>query len=870
MKTAFQLFHFRPQSRDRHVLASIKRIVILCTAAAPILLAAGALQAWAAGTATATTLAASSASVATGKAVTLTATVKAGSTSVTAGQVNFCNAAAAHCTDINLLGTAQLTTAGTAAIKFIPALGSHSYKAVFVGTTAYVSSSSANSAVTVTGSYPTTTTIAPSGSAGNYTLMATVSSIGNAISPSGTVSFLDTSNANYVLGTASTVNLSTVFSFLNSSTPATGDTPYSIAVADFNGDGIADLAIVNNGDDSVTILIGNGDGTFTAATSPAAGSLPYAVTVADFNGDGIADLAVANSGDGTVSILLGNGNGTFNVGTPLSLGVGSSPVSLVSADFNGDGNADLAVTDLANNTLAIFPGNGSGTFGAPTSISTGKLPWFVAVGDFNGDNIPDLVVLNQGDDTYTVLQGVGDGTFNAKTAVALAAGSNPVSVAAADFNADGKADLAIANFGTNTLSILLGNGDGTFTVHQNPPTGVFPNSVAVGDFNQDGFPDLAVANFGDNTISILFGSSTGSFTTATTLAAGSYPYAIASGIFHANGASAPAVANFGDNTVNVFGSQIAQTATATVNNIAVTGSGNHAVEASYPGDTYYGASISATTPLAAQLVTTALTLTANPTSSAYSNPVTLTATLAPVLGQGHSAGGTVTFWNGLVSLATVPVTSATVSTIVSTLPVGTDSLSAVYSGDTNFAGSTGGATETVSSNFTFTAVAQTIIPNLAPGQSAQFGLQIAPSPSSSTYPGVITFSATAGLPTGATASFSPTSIPVNGPAQTVTMTIQTAALSAANRAPASPLLPVLLGLLLLPLAGARRFARGRANFSRLLNMALLAAALTAVASVAGCGSNSGFFGQSQQSYTVTVTASGGSVTHTATVNLNVQ
>ena len=875
MMTSFPLIHLLHRQQNCRIPSSILQTATRA-AAALLLLAAGAPSAWAgsapASTATTTTLALSSASVASGTAVTLTATVKAGATPVAAGRVNFCNASAAHCTDINLIGTAQLTSAGTAAFKFVAAPGAHSYKAVFTGTAAYTTSSSAASPLTVTNAFHTTTTLAPTGSAGNYTLKSTTTSVGNNLSPTGTVSFLDTSNTNYVLGTASAANLSTVLSFVNSSTPPTGTNPYAVAVADFNGDGIMDMAVVNNGNNSLSILLGVGDGTFTAAASPATGALPYAIAVADFNGDGIPDLAVANAFDGTVTILQGKGDGTFTVETPLNVGTGSNPVALVAADFNNDGNVDLAVTDTGNNTLAIFLGNGNSTFTAAASPATGTLPWAIATGDFNNDGIADLVVINATSSTLTVLQGVGDGTFTAKTPVVLASGSNPISIAVADFNADGKADLVIANFQTgvitpSTLAILLGNGDGTFTAAASPATGVNPNSVAIGDFNEDGVPDIAVANFGDNTVSVLFGTGTGTFTAGGSLAAGNNPYAVASGVFHADGSFSPAVVNFADNTISVFGSQFAQTATATVNNIAIVGTGSHSVEASYPGDSLYGGSVSAASSLTALPVVTTTTLTANPSSSAYSNTVTLTAIIAPVLAQTHVAGGSVTFYNGATSLATVPVTSNTVVTTISTLPVGTDSLTAVYTGDTNFATSTGASSEIVISNFTFAATTTTT-PVLIPGQSAPYNLAIAPLPSASGYPGVITFT-TSGLPTGATASFSPNSIAVNGGAQTVVMTIQTATMSAKSAAPA-PYSPFLLGLLLLPLAGAKRFARTRKSFSRLLSIALLVAGLAAVVSVSGCGSKHGFFGQSPKSYTVTVTASGGTVAHNTTVNLTVQ
>jgi trimeric autotransporter adhesin len=177
--------------------------------------------------------------VAPGSVVTLTAAVTAGGSPLTAGQVNFCAATATYCTDIHLLGTAQLTSAGTAVVNLRPGIGAHSYKAVFVGTTNYVSSASSASALSVTGPYTTTTTVAKSGSPGNYALTATVVGAvdsSSVASPTGSVSFLDT----------------------------TDNWPGVIVTGDFNGDGILDLAVTNATSKNVSILRGLGGGAFAA------------------------------------------------------------------------------------------------------------------------------------------------------------------------------------------------------------------------------------------------------------------------------------------------------------------------------------------------------------------------------------------------------------------------------------------------------------------------------------------------------------------------------------------------------------------------------------------------------------------------------
>ena len=208
----------------------------------------GSTAAWGAGAVTSTSLGVTSGgspvtTVTSGSVVTLTATVTASGAAVTPGTVKFCDAAATYCEDIHILGTAQLTTGGTATMKFIPGIGTHSYKAVFVGTGTYTTSTSSSSAVTVTGAIPaSTTTIAQSGSPGNYNLAATVTGAGTAF-PTGTISFLDASDSNAVLGTASLVAGTSARTFTVSSSPTASSGPYSVAVGDFNGDGKQELAM---------------------------------------------------------------------------------------------------------------------------------------------------------------------------------------------------------------------------------------------------------------------------------------------------------------------------------------------------------------------------------------------------------------------------------------------------------------------------------------------------------------------------------------------------------------------------------------------------------------------------------------------------
>jgi hypothetical protein len=665
-------------------------------------LCGGALRAWAAPGATTTTMAVTSGGsavtmVTSGSVVTLTATVTAAGTAVTVGQVNFCDATAKSCTDIHLLGMAQITKSGTAAIKFGPGIGSHSYKAVFLGTPNgtlnATASTSGTAALTVTGIYPTETTIAQSGSVGNYTLTATVSGAGSTV-PTGTVSFLDASNGDAVLGTAALTAGTAGLSFLNVSETLGGP----VAVGDFNGDGIPDIFLVQCTFGmtgacrqwATTVLLGNGDGTFTATSASPFPYGPHAIAVGDFNGDGILDLAVANAGSNDVTILRGNGDGTFTA-TATSPPTGTDPYSIAVGDFNGDGIPDLAVANAGSNDVTILLGNGDGTFTATaTSPPTGTDPYSIAVGDFNGDGIPDLAVMNSSQNTVSVLLGNGDGTF--MPAPPLVVGSYPGGIAVGDFNGDGIPDLAVANVGSNDVTIFLGNGNGTFTATAtSPPTGTYPYSIAVGDFNGDGKTDLAVANYVSSTISVLLGNGDGTFSATATSPkieiCMSCSFAIAVGDFNGDGLSDLVVSEDSEYSYSEVFLASTQSANATANGIAVpVATVTQNVLSSYAGDSNYETSTSGTISLSAAQGTPIVSLNASPNPAIYGASVTLTAT---VTGTGLTPTGTVYFYAGSKQLGTVALNSSGVATyMTSSLTAGQDSITVYYGGDTNYLAAT--------------------------------------------------------------------------------------------------------------------------------------------------------------------------------------
>jgi 6-phosphogluconolactonase (cycloisomerase 2 family) len=340
-----------------------------------------------------------------------------------------------------------------------------------------------------------------------------------------------------------------------------GVAPIDAVVGDFNQDGKQDLAIVNFcGTDpscsgqsagTVSILLGNGDGTFSVKSTVTVGLLPTTAAIGDFNRDGKLDLAVVNYcvnsclEGSTVSILLGNGDGTFAAGNDVS--VASTPWTVITADFNGDGNLDLATANLSG-SVSISLGNGDGTFRQFSSLPVGGSPVSLVAGDFNGDGILDLAV-DSNNGTVTIFLGNGDGTFS--QFAQLMVGANTFSeIVTGDFNRDGKLDLAVSNLADNTISVLLGNGDGTFQNQVTYPTGAGPLTMSIGDLNGDNIPDLAVFN-GDGTVTVFLGKGDGTF--QATLGANNLgaPWGTV-GDFNGDGRLDLAVANEAANTVSIL------------------------------------------------------------------------------------------------------------------------------------------------------------------------------------------------------------------------------------------------------------------------------------------------------------------------------
>ena len=346
----------------------------------------------------------------------------------------------------------------------------------------------------------------------------------------------------------------------------TGIGPVALTSADFRNVGLQDLAVVNEIDNTVTILQNQGLGFFLQASgSPivlgaartTAPAIAASIASAVLTTSGFHDLLVTDPVANTVQVLLSNGDDTFKEATGSPITVGQEPSSIVVGDFNADGDQDFVVTNFKDNTFSLFLGNADGTFkqatGSPFPLpTTATGPIAMTVGDFNADGNQDLAIVNETTNNVAILFGNGNATFSLATGSPFAVGKTPVAIASADLNGDSHTDIVVVNQADNTISVLLGNGDGTFVSAVNSPlaTGQAPTAVTIADFNGDSLPDIAVTDPQTDSVSVYLGLGQGQFAQGFELPVGTNPTAILAASF--SGASLPDVA-ITDNPSGVAG-----------------------------------------------------------------------------------------------------------------------------------------------------------------------------------------------------------------------------------------------------------------------------------------------------------------------------
>ncbi|MCH8041560.1 MAG: VCBS repeat-containing protein [Nitrospinae bacterium] len=331
-----------------------------------------------------------------------------------------------------------------------------------------------------------------------------------------------------------------------------GKNPTSIKTGDFNQDGFTDLITSNISSNSLSILFGNGDGSFQNQVPIQVCREPRNLAVEDFNMDQHLDLALACSGSSQVVIFLGKGDGTFKKGAQYP--VNRTPVSIASGDFNGDQKLDLAVA-LRNDKLQILFGTGNGRFRIGPLYVHGDKPTSVATADLNRDGYLDLAVTNGGpmSSAVSIWLGQGDGTFLEPTDYRT--GKRPLSVSFADFNTDGSLDLLVINGQMNTITVFLGNGDGTFQEGIDSGGDAGPMQGLAQDFNGDKIPDVAVVNSQSGSVSVLFGKGDGTFQyPPRNYRTPRGPFALTSLLVAADRGDQPglAIANNSGNSVSIF------------------------------------------------------------------------------------------------------------------------------------------------------------------------------------------------------------------------------------------------------------------------------------------------------------------------------
>jgi hypothetical protein len=341
--------------------------------------------------------------------------------------------------------------------------------------------------------------------------------------------------------------------------------PTNVAVGDMNGDGIPDLVTANQNANSVSVFLGKGDGTFSPHQDYGAGSITTALALGDLNGDGRLDIVTANDFGESTSVLLNNGNGTFGR-TDYAPGIGLTTTVAV-GDLNGDGALDIVLGDYSSSKVVVLLNNGDGTFTSKSPFSVpGSNTFKVALGDLNNDGKLDLAVVYHNSAVVSVLMGNGNGTFGPGTNYAKGSGGGDHGLALGDVNGDGHLDIVTGNPASNSVSVLLNHGDGTFEPHTDYATGNSPADAALADVDGDGHLDILVSNLQSDNVSVLLGHGDGTFDPKTDFTAGPGVLELAAADLNGDGAPDVVTANGnGGSSVSV----LLNTSNATVPSLSI-------------------------------------------------------------------------------------------------------------------------------------------------------------------------------------------------------------------------------------------------------------------------------------------------------------
>ena len=304
--------------------------------------------------------------------------------------------------------------------------------------------------------------------------------------------------------------------------------PEYVITCDINNDQQLDIVSVNAKSNSISVILGNENGTFEnqITYSTGDGSHPIAITSSDLNNDTRLDLIIANADTDEIGIFYGFNYTTFHPYTSYSSDQSLQPTGVVVSDFNNDSYLDIAATFLGSNSIGILLGYGNGSFSDITTYSTGieSSPQYLGIGDFNNDNKTDIIVANSNSSNIGIFLGYGNGNFVNMMTYSTGEKSCPVGIAIGDLDNDSRLDIVVANVLSNNIGVLLGYGNGSFSDVELYSTqdGSWPISVAIADMNSDYRLDIVVANFGDDSVSIFFGYGNGTFDYQHKISTGQY------------------------------------------------------------------------------------------------------------------------------------------------------------------------------------------------------------------------------------------------------------------------------------------------------------------------------------------------------------